>query len=135
VARPTDLRRGSEQRPRLADIAVRLAEVHAVGAKPLGQSHAIVDYEGNIRVRANALQRLGETRQLMLVDVLDAKLKGRRNAGLESGAQPVRESIANVLRADQVKLRRPRAWRSRELNRKEVSFIHSQAGTLATEAW
>ena len=80
---------GPEQRPRLADVAVALAEVHAVGAEPLGQRHAVVDDEGDVRVGADALQRLGEPRQLMLVHVLDPKLECRGEARLERGLQAV----------------------------------------------
>ena len=69
-----------------------LAEVNAVGAEPLGQRHAVVDDEGDVRVGADALQRLGEPRELMLGDVLHPQLERRGDARLERGLQPVRES-------------------------------------------
>ena len=72
-----DLRRRPEQRPRLAHVAVGLPEVHPVGTDALGEAHAVVDDEGDTRVGADALQRIGETRKLMLVHVLHPKLEGR----------------------------------------------------------
>ena len=91
VAGLADLRRRAEQRARLADVAVALAQVDAVGAEPLGQLHAVIDDERDIGIGADALQRLGEPRQLMLVDVLHAQLERRRDAGLERGLEPVRK--------------------------------------------
>ena len=81
VAGAADLRAGTEQRPRLADVAVALAEVHAVGAEALGQRHAVVDDEGDVGIGADALKRLGESRQLMLVDVLHAQLEAAAMPG------------------------------------------------------
>ena len=97
VAGAADLRVGAEDRAGLLDVPVRLAEVNPVGAEPLGQRDAVVDDEGDVRVGADALQRLGEARQLMVFDVLDAKLEGGRNArararpssGLETRRQPL----------------------------------------------
>ena len=55
----------------------RLAEMDAVGAEPLRQRDAVVDDERDVGVGADALQRLGEPRQLVLVDVLDPQLERR----------------------------------------------------------
>src|SRR5690349_15243152 len=134
VTSPADLRAGTEQRPRLANVAVGLPQMHPVRAQALRQGHAIIDDERHIRVRANSLQRLGEPRQLMLVGVLDPQLEGRRDAGFQRGPQPIWKVPSNLLRTDQVKLRRLLALRRGELDRVELSFVHGQAGTLATEA-
>jgi len=45
----------------IANIAVGLAQMNPVGPQPLRQRHAVVDDERDIRIRADALQRLGET--------------------------------------------------------------------------
>ena len=135
VARLADLRGWPEQRPRLADIAVALAEVHAVGAEPLGQAHAVVDDERDIRIGANALQRLSEPRQLMLVHVLHPQLECRGEARLKRRLQPVGKAAANILRADQVKPRRLGPLRGREVERIELVFVQGQAGTRAVDAW
>ena len=80
---------GPEQRPRLANVAVALAEMDAVGAEPLGQRHAVVDDERDVRVGADALQRLGEPRQLVLVDVLHAQLERGGDARLKRRLQAI----------------------------------------------
>ena len=126
---------GPEQRPRLADVAVALAEMDAVGAEPLGERHAVVDDERDVGVGADALQRLGEARQLMLVDILDPQLEGGRDARLERGLQPVGEGPADVLRADQVELARLRPLGRRESPSDRTScFVQGQAGTLRVDA-
>ena len=92
VAGPADLRAGAEQRARLADVAVGLAEMDAVGAEPLGQRHAVVDDERGVVIGADPLQRLGEARQLMLVDVLDAQLERGDRPAAERRLQAGRET-------------------------------------------
>ena len=87
-----DLRDGPEQRARLADVAVGLAEMDAVGAEPLGQRHAVVDDEGDVGVGADALQRLGEPRQLMLATSLTRSWNAAADARLQRRLQPVGES-------------------------------------------
>ena len=135
VAGLADLRRRAEQRARLADVAVALAEVDAVGTEPLGKRHAVVDDERHVRIGADALQRLGEPRELMLVDVLDAQLEGRRDAGLDRGLEPVRKRAADVLRTDQVELRRLRPLGGGKSIGIELGLVHGQAGTFAVDAW
>ena len=83
---------GPEQRARLARVAVALAEMDAVGAEPLGQADAVVDDEGDVGVGADPLQRLGQPRQLMLVDVLDPQLERRDRPARQRRLQPVGES-------------------------------------------
>src|SRR3546814_16837197 len=77
VAGYADLRIGAEQTPRLLRIAVALPQMDAVGADPLRQRHLVVDDEGGVVRGADRLQRLGEPRRRVLLDVLDAKLEGR----------------------------------------------------------
>ncbi len=120
-----DLRRWAEQPPRLAHIAVALAEVDTVSAQTPGERHAVIDDEGDAGVSANALQRLGEARELMLIDVLHPKLEGGGNPWLERCPQPVRKCSADVLRADQIELRRFGALGRREIER--VELIHSSS--------
>ncbi len=108
--------------------------MHSVRAEPLGQRHAVVDDEGDVGVGAQALQRLGQPRQLMLGDVLDPQLEGARDPRLERGLEPVREPAADLLRADQVQLRRRRPRRRREVDGVELGFVQGQAGTRATDA-
>ncbi len=102
VAGHSDLRLRSEQRPRLPNIAVLLAKVNAVGAKALGQLHAVVDDEGNARIGADALQRLGQPRKLMFGHVFHAQLEGSDDFVPDSRLQPVRKAPANLLRGNEV---------------------------------
>ncbi len=81
VAGLADLRRRPEQGARLPNVAVGLAEVHAVGAEPFGQRHAVVDDERDLGLGANALQRLGETRELMLGTSLTRSWKAEATPG------------------------------------------------------
>ena len=67
--------------------------MHAVGAQPLGQRDAVVDDERDVGVGADPLQRLGQPRELMLVDVFYPELERRdrpaRSAALSrSGNAP-----------------------------------------------
>ena len=86
-----DLRRGPEQRSRIPDIPVTLAEMDAVGTEAFGQCHAVVDDERDASISADALQRLGESRQLVLFNVLHPELERRRDARLDRRLQAVRE--------------------------------------------
>ena len=108
--------------------------MHAVRAEPLGQRHAVVDDEGDVGVGADALQRLGEPRQLMLVDVLHAQLEGRGDARLQRRLQAIGKAAADVLRADQVELRRLRPLGRREVDGIELGLRPRQAGTFAVDA-
>ena len=107
MAGHADLHRRAQASARASrGVAVALAEMHAVGAEPLGQADAVVDDERDVGVGADALQRLGQPRQLVLVDVLDAQLERRDRPARERGPQPVGKGAADVLRADQVELAR-----------------------------
>ena len=99
---------------RLARIAVGLAEMHAVGIKPLGQADAVVDDECDVMVGADPLQRIGQPGQLMAVDVLHPELECRDRPARQRRLQPVGEIAADILRADQVKLARVGSRRRRE---------------------
>src|SRR6187455_1525649 len=103
-----DLRGRAEQRPRLPNVAVPLSEMDSVRAQPLGERDAVVDDEGNVRIGTDALQRLCKPSQLMLLDVLGAKLESRGKAGFKRCFQPVSEASADILRADQIELARIR---------------------------
>ena len=81
MAGHADLHRGPEHGAGFPRVAVALAEMDPVGAEPLGQRHAVVDDEGGIGVGADPLQRFGEPRQLMLVEILDAQLERRDRPG------------------------------------------------------
>ena len=101
----------------------RLAEVDAVGAEPLGQRHAVVDDERDVGVGADPLQRLGEPRQLMLVDILDPQLERRDRAAAERRLQPVGKRAADVLRADQVELGTARSAAAAGRSRRSTSSL------------
>ena len=134
VTGPADLRAWAEQSTRLADVAVRLPEMHAVGAKPLRQSHAVVDDERDVGVSADSVQRFGKAGELMLLDLFNPQLESRRDARLERCLEAIRERAADVLRADQVQRRRRRPLRRREIDRIELSVVQDPAGTLSVEA-
>ena len=102
------------------------------------QLHArmlVVDDERNIRIGTDALQRLGEPCQLVVVHVLHPKLECHGEARLKRRLQAVRKRYANVLRANQVKPRRLGPRRGREVERIELGFVQGQAGTRAVDAW
>ena len=65
--------------------------MNAVGVDPLGQADAVVDDEGDVGVGADALQRLGEPRQLMLVDIFHPQLERRDRPAGQRCLQPVGE--------------------------------------------
>ena len=71
---------GMSERPK--EIAVPLPQVHPVRAEPLGQAHVVIDDEGDVGIGADALERFGQARQLMLADILDPQLEGRGDARL-----------------------------------------------------
>src|SRR5215210_1486515 len=102
--------------------AVLLAEMHSIGTQPLGEGHAVIDNEGNPGVRADALQGLCKTRELMLRNVLHAELEGRDHVVLRRGFQPIREGAAQVLGRDEVQPAGSSPLRSRELGRLELVF-------------
>ena len=77
-----------------------------IGAKPFRQRHAVIDNERGAGVGADPLQRLGQPRELVLVDALDPQLERRDRPACQRGAQPVGKIVADVLRADQVQLAR-----------------------------
>ena len=96
--------------------------MHAIRAEPLGEAHAVVDDEGDARVRADALQRLRQPRELMLRNVLHAELERRDDVILRDGSQPIREGAAHVLGRDEVQPAGFRPLRSREVGRLELVF-------------
>ena len=108
--------------------------MHAIGAKPLRKAHAVVYYEGDFGVGADALQRFGQTRQLVLADILHAKLERRGEPRLHRYLQTVAEISTDLLGADQIELcgLGPRRWR--EVERIVLGFDPGQAGTRAVEA-
>src|SRR3569623_691134 len=112
-----DLRLGAENRTRLARIAVVLAEMDTVRAEALGQRDAVVDDERHLAVGADALQRLGERRGLVLADVLDAELERRDRPGIERADEPVGEAAGHVERRDEIELARRPALVAREGDR------------------
>jgi len=134
VAGAPDLRRRPKERPRLADVAVTLPKVNAVGAEALRKADAVVDDEGDIRVRTNALKRLGEPRQIMLADILHAELESRCDPGLERWPQPIREAATDLLRRNQVKLSRHRPRGRWEIDRIEIVLVHRQAKAFDVDA-
>jgi hypothetical protein len=107
VAGDADLRLGAEQRPGLARIAVTLAEMDAVGVQPPGQRHVVIDDEGDVMLGADRLQRRGESRRLVLVDPLHAKLEGGHRSGGKRLGKPLGKSAADVERRDQIELASP----------------------------
>jgi hypothetical protein len=134
MAGPADLGTRAEQRTRFANAAVTLPEMHTVGAEPFGQRHAVVDDEGDVRVGADALQRLGEPRQFVLRNVLDPQLERGCDPWSERRPQPIGKRPADLLRADQIELRRRRPLGWRKIDRVELGFVEGQAGILEMEA-
>src|SRR3546814_14834135 len=88
VAGDADLRRGAEQRARLARVAIVLPEMDAVGAEPFGEADAVVDDERHVARAADFQERLGKARTLLLIDLFDAELEPRHRHGLERTAHP-----------------------------------------------
>ena len=121
VAGYPDLLFRAEQRPRLAHVAVTLAEMDPVGVEPLGHRRAVVDDERDLMVGADPLQRVGEPGQFVAVDALGTQLERRRPAPRHRRAQPVGKSPADLERTDQVKLARLTPLRRGEAG--EVGFV------------
>jgi hypothetical protein len=121
VARHADLRLRAQQCPCFPNVAVLLAEVHAVCAEPLRQLHAVVDDEGHARVRADALQRFRQPGELMLRDILNAELKSRDDLVVHGALQALGETIAHALRGNQVEPARLRPLRRRKTCR--IEFV------------
>src|SRR6476619_1418886 len=99
-----------------------------IRTKALGQSHAVVDDEGDAGVGADALEGLGEPRQLMLVNVLYSQLESGRDPLLARGLQAIREAAADVPRADQIELGRLLPLRRRKVDGIELGFVHFRRG-------
>src|SRR5687767_3185312 len=97
VAGPADLRRWSENFASVPDFAVLLPQVHPVRAKALGQTDAVVDDEGGLVVRADALQRLGQTGEFMCVDIFHTQLERRDRSCGQCRLQAVGEFPSNLL--------------------------------------
>ena len=70
----------------------------------------------------------------MLAHVLNADLEGRSNSWFERCLQEIGKCTADLLRADQVQLRRFAPLGRREVDRVELVFVQGQAGTSETEA-
>src|SRR3546814_2689539 len=66
VAGDADLRRGAEQRARLARVAIVLPEMDAVGAEPFGEADAVVDDERHVARAADFQERLGDRKSTRL---------------------------------------------------------------------
>ena len=62
-----DLHVAAEHVARRTRIAIPLPEMHAVGAEPLGEPHAIVDDERHAPVRAEPPERRAELCDAVLV--------------------------------------------------------------------
>ena len=97
-----DLLGWPQYRPRLARIAVGLAQVNAVRVEPLCEADAVIDDKGDIVVGADALQRLGKPREFVTVDVLHPQLECGNRAARQRSLQAIGEVAPDVLRADQV---------------------------------
>ncbi len=115
VTRDADLRLRTEGGPRLADVAILLAEVNAVGTEALRQAHAVVDDEGHARIGTDALKRLRQPRKLMLGDVLHPQLEGRDDLVAYDRIQSFGKVAANVLRRDEIEAAGLRAPGRRKL--------------------
>jgi hypothetical protein len=120
MASHTYLRGRAEHRPRLADIAVLLPEMHAIRAQSFRKGDAVVDDQRDARVGTDALERIGETRKLMLGNVLHPQLKGRDAIDLDHGTKTFREIVAHVLGRDKIQTARLCPRRRRELRRIEI---------------
>jgi hypothetical protein len=70
----------------------------------------------------------------MLVHILHPQLECRCDSGLQRGLQAVRKGTTDLLRADQVQLRRRRPLGRREVDRLEIGFVQGQAGTFSVDA-
>ena len=97
-------------------------EMDAIGAEALCEAHAVVDDEGDAGIRADTLQRLRQTRELMLGDVLHPQLKRRDDIVLDGGSQPVGEGATRVLGRDQVQPAGLLPLGRREVGRLELVF-------------
>jgi len=126
VAGPADLCRRSKQGPRFANVAILLAEMDAIGAEPLGQRHAVVDDECGTGVGAEPLQGLGQAGKLMLADVFHAHLESSHRPRCQGGLKPVGKPAADLLRADQIELRRLRPLWRREDRQVGCFVIHGR---------
>ena len=91
-----DLRFAAKFLARIADIAIALPQMHAIGAEPLGQRDIVIDDEGHVAGRADRLQRFGQPRSFVLVDILDAELEGGDQSG--PGIQRALETLGKVAR-------------------------------------
>lgn len=89
VAGSADLGRGTKERTSRAYIAVTLAKMNTISADALGKGHAVVDDESDIEVRADPLERLCKPRNLILLDVFQAKLESCCNTRFQGSLQPI----------------------------------------------
>ena len=115
VTGDADLRGRSEKRPRLAHVAVLLAKVHPIGSDPLRQAHAVFVDECDIRIGADSLQRLGQTRLRVLGHVFDPQLECRDRFIVGDGPEPIGKRPVDLLRRDQIKATGLRPLRRRKL--------------------
>jgi len=106
----------------------------SVGPEALGERDAVVDDEGDVRIGANPLQRLGELGKLMFVDSLDPQLKRGRKPRLERRLQPVGKVPADLLRANQIELACSPPLRSEGRGKVVGDLVRNQAGTFCVEA-
>ena len=134
MAGPADLRGGAEQRPRLAHVAVTLAQMRPVGADPPGKRDRVVDDEGDLGIGADALQRLGEARERVFVHVFDAKLEGGGGPRLQRRLQSIGKDPSDLLRADQIEAARPAPFGRESLREVPRDFVQRQAVAFSVEA-
>ena len=96
----------------------------ATRAEPFRQPHAVVNNERDVMVGAGPLQRLGQSRKFMTVDILDAQLERRDRPAAERRLQSLGKSAADLLGADQVKLARLGPPGRREGRKIDVILVH-----------
>ena len=102
----TDLHRRPQQRPRLTRIAIPLPQMHAIRPQPLCKGGAVIDDEGAVVIGTEPLQRLGRTRDGMIVQPLETELKCRHGAAIERRLQRLRKRSIEHWRRNQIELAR-----------------------------
>src|SRR5690606_13562684 len=106
MAGDADLRGRPQNVPRLTRIAIPLSQMHTIGAEALGERDAVIDDEGDIALGAELLQRRSQARDAVLVESLEAQLKGGDRATVECGLELFDESHINHGRRNQIELAR-----------------------------
>src|SRR3546814_20767152 len=88
----------------------------AIGPKPFGQVHAIIDDKRYIAVGADTLQRFGCASDNMLVNAFKTEVEGRDRAGIKGRSQPACKSFVNRRGGSQIKMARLTTRSRSELN-------------------